>query len=70
MPDRPAPLTCSCGYGASHHRVSAEASYGFWAWVALILGISGTPKQVTWRCRRCGEVIHTTRDPGELQDFR
>jgi len=50
--------------------VSAEASYGFWAWVALLLGISGTPKQITWRCRRCGEVIHATRDPSELQDFR
>jgi len=50
--------------------VSAEASYGFWAWVALLLGISGTPKQITWRCRRCGEVIRATRDPGELQDFR
>ncbi len=70
MPDRTASPTCSCGYHASHYRVSAEASYGFWAWVALLLGISGTPKQITWRCRRCGEVIHNTRDPSELQDFR
>ena len=70
MPEHTAPPTCSCGHEASHYMVSAEASYGFWAWVALLLGISGTPKQVTWRCRRCGEVIHTTRDPNELQDFR
>jgi len=69
MPEQTAHI-CSCGHDPSHYMVSAEASYGFWAWVALLLGISGTPKQITWRCRRCGEVIHATRDPSELQDFR
>jgi len=69
MPEQTAHI-CSCGHGASHYMVSAEASYGFWAWVALLLGISGVPKKITWRCRRCGEVIRTTRDPSELQDFR
>lgn len=50
--------------------VDAQPTYGFWAWVALIGGISGTPKRITWRCRRCGEIVRETRSYKERQAFR
>lgn len=62
--------TCRCGHDRTHHTVDAEPRYGFWAWVKLLTGITAAPKEVTWRCRRCGEVLGRTRNPRELEAYR
>ena len=36
----------------------------------LLNGATGIPKKVTWQCRRCGDVLGTTRDPKVLRSFR
>ena len=61
---------CRCGHHTNHPSVDAKPSYGFWAWLALLNGISGKPKQITWRCRDCGETIRQTKNPRELNAFR
>lgn len=58
--------TCRCGYGKGHHMVSDEADYSFIGWVAVLIGISARPTLVKYRCRRCNEVFHQTRDPAVL----
>jgi hypothetical protein len=68
--DAAARPTCRCGHDRAHHAVSVQPTYGFWAWLALLGGISGRPKQLTWRCRRCGAVVETSRDPQDLRAFR
>lgn len=67
--ENPGPV-CRCGRGIDHPGVEATPSYGFWAWFMLLNGASATPKKITYRCRRCGEVIATTRDPRMLRAFR
>jgi hypothetical protein len=62
--------TCPCGHDRHHHAVLAIPTFGVWAWIALFMGVSGRPKQVTYRCRRCGTVVETTRDPADLRAFR
>lgn len=62
--------TCRCGHHRDHPAVVAKPSYGFWAWLALLNGISGQPKKITWQCRRCGDVLGETRDPRKLSSFR
>ena len=62
--------TCRCGHDRAHHMVSAKPDYGFWSWLLLLSGASGTPKKLTWQCRRCGEVIATSRDPEVLRQHR
>lgn len=65
-PQEEAP-TCRCGHGLSHPAVETKVGYGFWGWYALLNGISGDPKKVTWRCRHCGEVLKVTKDPKDLE---
>ena len=64
------PRTCRCGHDRDHPDVDAKPSYGFWAWVALLNGISGKPKKITWQCRRCGDILGKTRNPKVLKAFR
>lgn len=59
--------TCSCGYTPDHPFVEARGDYGFLGWFALLNGASATPKRLTYRCRRCGESLGTTRDPEALR---
>lgn len=50
--------------------VTAERTYGFWAWITLFSGASATPKKVTFRCQRCNQVVEETRDPKVLARHR
>jgi len=44
--------------------------YGLTAWTLLFQGSSARPRQITFRCGRCREVIEVTRDPRTLEQFR
>lgn len=59
--------TCICGHPLSHPAVTPVLSYGFWAWFALLMGITGHPKEAAWRCRTCGAVLKRSRDPEVLK---
>ncbi|HIG75821.1 MAG TPA: hypothetical protein EYQ24_14930 [Bacteroidetes bacterium] len=67
MADRP---VCSCGHDRYHHWTRAELKFGGGGWFAILNGASGTPKQITFKCGRCGESFETTRDPVVLGEFR
>ncbi|OZC04417.1 hypothetical protein BSZ36_16375 [Rubricoccus marinus] len=67
MADRP---TCSCGHDRYHHWARASLSYGGGGWLALLNGASGTPRQIVFRCGKCGETFETTRDSAVLKEFR
>ena len=62
--------TCRCGHDRYHHAVRPDLKHGVWAWLAFFNGISATPKEITFRCSRCGERFETTRDPRVLRAFR
>ncbi|HET6566547.1 MAG TPA: hypothetical protein VFG50_01195 [Rhodothermales bacterium] len=61
---------CRCGHDRGHPLVQADPTFGFWSWFMLFNGASGTPKKLTYRCTRCGEVFGTTRDPKVLRAHR
>jgi hypothetical protein len=44
--------------------------YGVGGWLNFFNGISATPKEIVFRCGRCGEAFETTRDPAVLHAFR
>lgn len=54
---------CSCGHTRNHHLVSPECKYSGMGWFWVIFGVTTRPKEVTFRCRKCGERFETTRDP-------
>lgn len=62
--------TCRCGHDRHHFAVHPERTYGFWAWLLLLSGATGTPKKITFRCQRCNEVVEVTRDPKILKQHR
>ncbi len=66
----PARPTCRCGHDRYHHHARADLKHGVWAWLAFFNGISATPKEITFRCSRCGETFETTREPAVLRAFR
>ena len=67
MPERP---TCRCGHDRYHHWSRPDIKNGVGAWLLLFNGASATPKEITFRCGKCGEVFETTRDPAVLAAFR
>jgi hypothetical protein len=69
-PSTPARPTCACGHDRYHHAVRPDFKHGIWAWLAFFNGISATPKEIAFRCSRCGETFETTRDPHVLRAFR
>ena len=69
MTDRP-DLRCACGHDRTHPDIAAEPRYGFFAWILLMLGATGTPTSIRYRCRRCRKLIEETRDPAVLRAFR
>lgn len=62
--------TCSCGHEKDHHMVIAKPTYRKSGWFALFLGVRAMPVMITYRCRKCGEVISRTRDPETLARYR
>ena len=61
--------TCQCGYDRTHHNVVPKPTYGFWAWFLLIMGATGKPKKIVYRCLSCKQTVETTRDPRVLRKF-
>lgn len=59
--------TCRCGYTRDHYMVTPEAKHTFWGWCLITLGISSKPIEMTFRCRRCKEVIEVSTDPRDLR---
>lgn len=57
------PTVCSCGHDRDHPRVRAEVRYGLMSMPYFLAGITGTPKEVIFRCEECNEVVERTRDP-------
>lgn len=62
--------TCRCGHDRYHHTVRADLRYNAGGWLALFNGMSGTPREITFRCAVCGETFETTRDPVVLKQYR
>ena len=53
--------TCSCGHTKGHFMVSAKASYDFWGWFILSMGVRATPIEIKYQCRQCGTILGRTR---------
>jgi hypothetical protein len=58
---------CKCGHDRTHLMVSAEGKYTLmgWFWVT-VMGVTTRPWEVRYRCRACGEVFDSSRDPAAL----
>lgn len=61
--------TCRCGHDRTHYNVVPRPSFGFWGWFLLLMGASGVPKKIAYRCLRCEQTVETTRDPEVLRRF-
>jgi len=61
---------CSCGHDKDHYMVIAKPTYRKAGWFALFLGVRAMPVMITYRCRKCGEIIARTRDPEILARYR
>jgi hypothetical protein len=46
--------------------VSPEADYTISGYLRLAFGISARPIRMTFRCRRCQQVIEVTTDPAVI----
>ena len=69
-PVGPVVPTCSCGNDANHPLVRVHVRYGTWSAMAFLMGVTGRPKELVYRCDKCGEAVVTTRDPKELERHR
>lgn len=63
----PSGPTCSCGHDRRHWMVSPEPQYTGLDWVWVIFGITTIPREVRFRCRRCGETFDRTTDDAEMR---
>ena len=61
---------CSCGHGEDHPRVSPHIRYGMFSAVYFLVGVTGPPREVVFRCRDCGEIVAKTRKPEALRRYR
>jgi hypothetical protein len=61
---------CACGHDKSHVMVSAAPQYSFSGWVLILIGITATPKSISYTCRQCDQVIERTTDPKALAETR
>lgn len=62
---------CSCGHDRRHPYVIADLIYvkgsGLKMW---LVGASATPREVRYRCRKCGETFDSTTDLTERRRHR
>jgi hypothetical protein len=62
--------TCRCGHGLSHPFVSQKGHYTAFGWLCVTLvGITTRPIRVSYICRKCDTVIHSTTDVHILDSF-
>lgn len=59
----------ACPRGRERDRecpVETKSEYSAWSWFLILFGVSAKARRVTWFCRRCGNVFHSTDDPEVL----
>jgi hypothetical protein len=61
---------CACGHDKGHVLVSAAPEYTFSGWCLILIGISATPKAISYTCRQCEQVIERTTDPKVISETR
>lgn len=67
----PAPAAaCPCGHGQEHARVFPHIRYGMFSAVYFLVGVTGPPREVVFRCRDCGEIVSRTKKPEALRQYR
>lgn len=62
--------TCPCGHDRTHHMVSPNANYTFTGWCLNVIGITATPTEIRFVCRRCDTTIERITDPKEMEGIR
>ena len=67
--EKPKP-TCPCGHDRTHHMVSPNANYTFTGWCLNVIGITATPTEIRFVCRRCDTTIERITDPKEMEGIR
>ncbi|MBL8740366.1 MAG: hypothetical protein JNK04_04700, partial [Myxococcales bacterium] len=50
--------------------VSAAPEYTFSGWCLILIGITATPKSISYTCRQCEQVIERTTDPKVIAETR
>lgn len=61
---------CTCGHDKHHVMVSAAPEYTFSGWCLILIGISATPKAISYTCRKCEQVIERTTDAKVISETR
>lgn len=62
--------SCTCGHDKHHVMVSAAPEYTFSGWCLILIGISATPRAISFTCRQCEQVIERTTDPKVIAETR
>lgn len=64
-PHKPTEVTvaCGCNRTPSDERILQEPSYGFFANLTLLFGVTAAPRSIDFRCLACGKVIGSSSDP-------
>jgi len=68
--DRTEPHVCSCGASEDRHSpsVRVERRYGMRA-LRFITGTTGTPKEIVFRCRICGDIVEVSTDERDIAHY-
>jgi hypothetical protein len=68
--DEPTPVTiaCGCKRTLSDGAIVSEPSYGFFANLTLLFGVTASPRRIDYRCVQCGKVVWATSDPQAIKD--
>jgi uncharacterized membrane protein YphA (DoxX/SURF4 family) len=62
--------TCTCGHDRDHPRVFTQATYSPLGAAYFLMGITGPPYEIVYRCGDCGEIVERTRTPEARQRHR
>jgi uncharacterized membrane protein YphA (DoxX/SURF4 family) len=60
--------TCSPPHDRTHPRVQVERRYGMRA-LRFLTGTTGTPKEIVFRCRDCGNVVEASTDATDIAQY-
>ncbi|MEP0545363.1 MAG: DoxX family membrane protein [Rhodothermales bacterium] len=60
--------TCSPPHDRAHQRVQVERRYGMRA-LRFLTGTTGTPKEIVFRCRECGNVVEVSTDETDIAQY-
>lgn len=70
-PKRATPVTvdCGCNKTLDDETVISEPSYGFFANLTLLFGVTAAPRRIDFRCLTCGKTIASADDPETIRRF-